>query len=164
MPAQAAFYAIQSPEGKIAMANSAVTFRLLMGMSERKDDQRRILFSLWLKLVKRTNQRKLRRNQLAHFQVLTTLNHKPGKRIELRPPLFNPNATLSSTKSWHCAELEATRRSFGRLSFDLDVFAEAFSGLLGQREGPPLRGDRLAQLLHQLGDQIYEGHGRQPAP
>jgi len=161
-PAQAAFYAIQSPEGKIEMANSAVTFRLLMGMGEPKDDPRRRLLTLWQQLIKTTNQRRRRRNQLAHFQVLTTLNHKPGKRLELRPALFNPNAILSRRRSWHCAELEVTRRTFGKISFDLDVFAEALAKLLGQLEGRPIREDRLAQLFLQLGDRSYEGPGLLP--
>jgi hypothetical protein len=161
MPAQAAFYAIQSPEGKISMANSAISFRLLKGMGERRDDPRRRFFSLWLKLCKRANQRRNRRNRLAHSQVLITDANKPGKRLELRAPLFNPNVLLASKRVWHCAELEGTRRSFGKLSFDLRAFSEGLAKLLGQRDERASRADRLAEMFQQLGEQIYEGSGFQ---
>jgi hypothetical protein len=58
MPAQAAFYAIQSPEGKIVMTDSAVKFRLLIGMSDSKDDQRRKFVALWDKICANANKKK----------------------------------------------------------------------------------------------------------
>jgi hypothetical protein len=162
LAAQAAFYAIQSPEGKIAMAKSAVTFRLLQGMTEDPKDKRRIMMALWENLCTRAHKRRNRRNLLAHFQVLTDTQAKPGKRISLRPPLFNPNAILASRRIWHCAELAATAGSFGKLNGDLLAFAEGFSILLEQHEGPPLRAELLSLLLRQLEGRSYEGPGLPP--
>jgi hypothetical protein len=123
LPAQAAFYAIQSPDAKIRVTNAAVRFRLLSGMSSAKDGPKCKLLALWDRMYKRTNHKKGRRNQLAHFQVLHTAENKPGRRLELRPALFNLNAAMSPPKPLHCAELEAIRRSFGKLSFDLSTFS-----------------------------------------
>jgi hypothetical protein len=160
MPAQAAFYAIQSPEGKIRMTDSAVKFRLLMGMSDSKDDQRRKFVALWDKICANANQKRKRRNLLAHFQVLNHHNNVPGKRVQLRAPLFNPNVLFqSSQRYWHCAELDATRNSFGKLWQDLVAFSEGFAELLGQHTGPLLKADDLANMLRELGDLTYEGPG-----
>lgn len=158
IPAQAAFYAIQSPEGKIRMTDSAVKFRLLMGMSDSKDDRRRKFVALWDKICANANQKRNQRNLLAHFQVLTHHDNIPGKRVQLRAPLFNPNVLLQPRQRyWHCAELEATRNSFGKLWHDLEAFSEGFAELLGQRAGPLSRADHLANMLRELGDLTYEG-------
>src|SRR5262249_25531580 len=160
IPAQAAFYAIQSPEGKIRMTDSAVKFRLLMGMSDSLDDRRRKFVALWDKICANANQKRNRRNLLAHFQVLTHHDNIPGKRVQLRAPLFNPNVLLqSSQRYWHCAELDATQKSFGKLWHDLVAFSEGFAELLGQHTGPLLRADDLTNMLRELGDLTYEGPG-----
>jgi hypothetical protein len=87
LPAQAGFYAVQSPEGKLSVANSAVRFCLLE-IENRSAD----MAGLWKSLVKKVEKRRTRRNQLAHFQVLISMENKPGRRVMLRPALFNPNA------------------------------------------------------------------------
>jgi hypothetical protein len=72
-------------------------------------------------LAKKVEKRRLRRNQLAHFQVLTSMENKPGRRVMLRPALFNPNAP--DRTPFHVAELKAIARSFGRTSTDLMSFS-----------------------------------------
>jgi hypothetical protein len=160
LAAQAAFYAVQSPETKIRVANAAVTFRLLSGMKEDRSDPRRKLLALWRHLNTRAKAKKNRRNQLAHFQVLINASDdKPGRRIALRPALFNPIAALNPTQPFHCAELDDIRASFGRLSFDLDVFAYGLAKQLGQFVPGDALKDHLAGMLTQLGDETYEEPG-----
>jgi hypothetical protein len=160
LPAQAAFYAIQSPEGKLRMTDSAVKFRLLMGISDSKDDRRRKFVALWDKICANANQKRKRRNLLAHFQVLNTTTNIPGKRLQLRAPLFNPNVLFQPRQRyWHCAELDATGSSFGKLWDDLEVFSEGFAELLGHRTGTLPRADDLANMFRELGDLTYEGPG-----
>jgi hypothetical protein len=71
--------------------------------------------------------------------------------------LFNLNAAMSPPKPLHCAELEAIRRSFGKLSFDLSTFSYGLAKQLGQFVPGHAREDRLRELLHQLDDQTYDG-------
>jgi hypothetical protein len=88
------------------------------------------------------------------------MTNVPGKRVQLRAPLFNPNVLFQPRKRyWHCAELDATRNSFGKLWQDLEAFSEGFAELLGQRTGPLPRADHLANMLRELGDLTYEGPG-----
>src|SRR3979490_18895 len=71
--AQAAFYAIQSPEVKISTTSAAVTFRLLNQLDEKGRD----ILGLWRPLMKKIGERRQRRNQLAHFQVVYNAEAKP---------------------------------------------------------------------------------------
>jgi hypothetical protein len=113
LPAQAGFYAVQSPEGKLSVSNSAVRFCLLE-IEDRSAD----MAGLWKSLVKKVEKRRTRRNQLAHF---VSMENKPGRRVMLRPALFNPNAP--DRTPFHVAELKVIARSFGRISTDLMAFS-----------------------------------------
>ena len=137
LPAQAGFYAVQSPEGKLSVANSAVRFCLLE-IEDRSAD----IAGLWKSLIKKVEKRRTRRNQLAHFQVLMSMENKPGRRVMLRPALFNPNAP--DRTPFHVAELKVIARSFGRISTDLMAFSH---GLVRH-----LTGDGKAGFMHERFD------------
>jgi hypothetical protein len=154
--AQAAFYAIQSPEVKISTTSAAVTFRLLNQLDEKGRD----ILGLWRPLMKKIGERRQRRNQLAHFQVVYNAEAKPGRRCMLRPAIFNPNAILRPIKSFHCPELQAIARSFGRSSEDLRIFVYSLALYLGQCDEDADFEERLTQLRKRMpGVKPYTGAG-----
>lgn len=140
LPAQAGFYAVRSPEGKLSVTNSAVRFCLLE-IGDRSAD----IAGLWKSIAKKVDKRRTQRNQLAHFQVLHSMESKPGRRVALRPALFNPNAP--DRTPFHVAELKVIARSFGRISMDLMAFSH---GLMRHIYNEPQSGfmhDRFEGLM-----------------
>src|SRR5262245_42997703 len=93
---QAGFYVLSAPDAKISVADSAVRVRLLFGMGADHGDPQRRLYAAWEKLKKSIDERRIRRNQIAHFQVLIDLRGPEGRRLSLKPALFNPNVLLKT--------------------------------------------------------------------
>ncbi|TFV35799.1 hypothetical protein E4K66_26235 [Bradyrhizobium frederickii] len=158
VPAQAAYFAIQAPEGKIAMTDSAVRFRLLFDMGESHDDPQRRLFAAWDALKKTVDDRRKRRNQLAHFQVLVSMSEPEGRRFALRPALFNPNAQFRTLTLFHREELKVAAASFGRASWDLRTFAYGLAKHFKQNEDAVFD-DELKELMARTADKVVTEEG-----
>lgn len=156
--AQAAYYAIQAPEGKISMTDSAVRFRLLFGMGDGHDDPQRRLFAAWDALKNTVDERRRRRNQLAHFQVLRSLGEPEGRRYALRPALFNPNALFRTTTLFHREELKVAAASFGRASMDLGTFAYGLAKHFKQNDHANFE-DELKELMARTVDKLVTEEG-----
>ena len=159
LAAQAGYFAVQTPEGKLNVTGAAVHFRLREEMSDEPDDPKRRLLGMWWSLRKRVEKRRTRRNQIAHFQVLNSLNNKPGRRVELRPAIFNPNALLRKVSPLYCEQLKAIARSFGRTSFDLGTFAYGLAVQLNQQGADEHSEHRMQALYARIGDRDFPTGG-----
>jgi hypothetical protein len=90
-------------------------------MGGENNDQQRRLFAAWDALKNTVDERRRRRNQLAHFQVLSGFDQPEGRQFALRPALFNPNALFRKQTLFHRDELETTAATFGKASMDLGI-------------------------------------------
>ncbi|QQN61380.1 hypothetical protein JIR23_17085 [Bradyrhizobium diazoefficiens] len=156
--AQAAYYAIQAPEGKISMTDSAVRFRLLFGMGDGHHDPQRRLLAAWDALKNTVDERRRRRNQLAHFQVLISMSEPEGRRFALRPAIFNPNALFRTTTLFHREELKVAAASFGRASMDLGTFAYGLAKHFKQNDHTNFE-DSLKELMARTIDKTVADEG-----
>ncbi|QUS40666.1 hypothetical protein RPMA_18890 [Tardiphaga alba] len=154
---QASFYSVNLSEGKFNITNAAVRFRVIEGMTNELTDPRRRLLGIWELLMKKADKRRTKRNQIAHFQVLTDVHAAEGKRLALRPAIFNPNGILRPSRPFHCAELHAICRSFGRLGQDLSAFSYALGLTFGQRAREDDYEEQWAGLTSRLSGRVYEG-------
>lgn len=148
-PAFAAFYAVQSPEVKISIVNSAVSLRLQEGP----------MLNRWKGFYNRASKRRKTRNSIAHYQVTVDPRLKIGRRYRLQPPIKDINniakygTNLRIGYPVYCQEtLEAAARAFGALSWGLKEYAYVLGRHLGQREPEPSLDQCLDSELRHLAD------------
>jgi hypothetical protein len=117
------FYAVIGFRAKLRMVDAAVQ-TATRGRTE--------LSQAWKKLYKRMEAKNIVRNKVAHFSVINFPNGKAGRRINLRPAIFDPkNPPISCTTptgGFFLKDLEAIPGQFSPLAHALENFAARVSG------------------------------------
>jgi hypothetical protein len=116
----AVFYAVDSFRAKLQMVDAAVK----MATPQRLQD--------WQKLHARIEAKATIRNKLAHFTVINFPQGKSGRRINLRPNIFDPRHLPINSKrpmgGYFLQDLEAIPGQFSSLAHALENFAARVGG------------------------------------
>lgn len=84
-PSQAVFYSVDNFRSKLAMVDAALRTRF-QHMAETDE-----ILAAWTRLHTKARKLSLKRNRLAHWNVIKFDKEKPGRRVRLVPGLNSPS-------------------------------------------------------------------------
>jgi hypothetical protein len=127
MSLAAAFFAVENFRSKLGMLNAAATLSL-SGNPELAN---------WKSLTRRIEKLSVKRNHIAHYQILHFVHNEAGKRVILRPNIWNPSGPpIEGTfpeVGYRLIDLQNMQRDFSAVNTTLRNFN---ARLLGQEPLP----------------------------